>query len=213
MIMPELTILKDVLRTRDGNIFALNVMQDFYFMNSPKFIFSITNQSSHDSENGNKSRYAKMYLDAVKDGIPLIRKLKQGVSHNRSSQEHLELCKFYKGGKDYRHRYGVDVISRIFTMYAENGRIILKIEISKGEQKQTRNKSGQSVPGVVKPAGGSPIETVSYALSEDAALNLAFMLEKEFAAWRCALNTDFLYYPKKYSYHPSAQPEAHDEEE
>lgn len=211
--MSDLPIFKNVLRTRDGSIYALTLSQDFYFMRSPKLIISITNQTRQGSDGGSKSKYAKMYLDVDKDGVSLIRKLRQGVAHNRSSQERMELCKYYKGGKDYKRKYGVDVISRIFTMSAEKGRIFLKIEISKGEQKQTRNKSGQSVPGVVKPAGGSPIETVSYALSEDAALDLAFMLEKEYAAWRCALNTDFLYHPQKYSYRPDTQPEAHDEEE
>ena len=213
--MPELTIFKAVLRARDGGIYGLHVAQDFYFMRAPKLFVSITNPPRQDAEQEKKSRYAKMFLDPDSDGIHMIRKLRMGVSHLRSHTEWLDLCKIYKGGKDHKRRYGVDVVSRILTMYAEKNRIILKIEISKGEQKQARNKEGALVPGVVKPAGGSPLASVSYALNEDAALDLAFALEKEYAAWRCALNMDFLQHPEKYAYtapasssfgHPSQRP-------
>ena len=198
--MPELTIFKAVLRARDGGIYGLHVAQDFYFMRAPKLFISIMNPPRQDAEQEKKSRYAKMFLDPDSDGIHMIRKLRMGVSHLRSHTEWLDLCKIYKGGKDHKRRYGVDVVSRILTMYAEKNRIILKIEISKGEQKQARNKEGALVPGVVKPMGGAPLTSVSYALNEDAALDLAFALEKEYTAWRCALNMDFLQHPEKYAY-------------
>ena len=198
--MPELTIFKAVLRARDGGIYGLHVAQDFYFMRAPKLFVAITNPPRQDAGQEKKSRYAKMFLDSDSDGIHLIRKLQMGVSYLRTHPEKLDLLKIYKGGKDHKRRYGVDVVSRILTMYAEKSRIFLKIEISKGEQKQARNKEGALVPGVVKPMGGAPLTSVSYALNEDATLDLAFALEKEYAAWRCALNMDFLAHPEKYAY-------------
>lgn len=197
--MAELEVFNSILRTRDGGIYGLNVTQNFYFMRSPKLFVTITNPPAKDSTTG-KGRYAKVFLDMT-EVIGLIRKLKAGVAHNRSDQGKMELCKIYKGGRDNKRRFGVDIVSRIFTVYAEKGRIFMKIELSKGTQAMTKNKFGQSVPGVVRPAGGPALETVSFALNEDTALNFAFMLDKEYAAWRAALNLDFLYHQDKYAYH------------
>lgn len=195
--MAQLEVYNTLLRTKDG-IYGIIVAQDFYFMKSPKAVVTITNPPAKDSTDG-KGRYARVFLD-IKEVPMIIRKLKAGVAAIRNGSE-TELCKIYKGGRDGGKRFGVDIVSRIFTLSTYKNRIYVKIELSKGVQATTKNKAGESVPGVVKPAGGPPLEKVTFALSEDAALDLAFALEKEYAAWRTALNVDFFYHSDKYAYH------------
>ena len=199
--MAELEVYNSVLRTREGAIFGLRVTQNFFFMKSPKMCISITNPPSKEKGDG-KARFARIYLD-TEEIIEMIRKLKRGVAHTRTSQARMELYKAYKGGPDYKHRYGVDIVARIFSLYADKGRLFMKIDISNGKQVQTKNKLGQLVPGVVKPAGGPTLEAVSFSLNEDKALNLAFVLEKEYEAWRCALVSDYMRNPDKYAFHPN----------
>ena len=139
--MAELEVFNSILRTRDGGIYGLNVTQNFYFMRSPKLFVTITNPPAKDSTTG-KGRYAKVFLDMT-EVIGLIRKLKAGVAHNRSDQGKMELCKIYKGGRDNKRRFGVDIVSRIFTVYAEKGRIFMKIELSKGTQAMTKMMAGR----------------------------------------------------------------------
>lgn len=195
-------VFNSILRTREGAIFGLNVKNNFFSMKTPKITLTITNPPDKEKQDG-KARYAKVFLDPV-EVIEFIRKLQQGVRNNLAGQNNrAELYKIYKGGPDKKRRFGVDIVSRIFSVTADKGRIFLKIEISVGKQMQTKNKLGQSVPGVVKPAGGPPLESVSFALNNDSAMNLAYSLDKEYAGWRAALNYDMLVNPSKYTYHSS----------
>lgn len=194
--MASLEVFNPILRARDGGVYGLVVSQNFYSMKTPKLHIAITNPPK---EKGGKGRYAEFYINAT-EAISFIRKLKAAVAHNRQEQSRAEFFKLYKGGPDKKNRYGGGIVSRIFSLSAEKGRSYLKIEVSKGVQVMTKNGAGKSVPGVVKPAGGPPLESVSFALNDETALDLAFVLEKEYTAWRTTLNIDFFYHQDKYEY-------------
>lgn len=195
--MAELDIYKTLLRTKDGAVFGLNVRNDLFSLRKPKINVMITNPPN--GKSGEKSRYARMYF-GTDEMLILMRKLREGIQEAEAGAESRELWKLYKGGEDRKKRYGLDILSRVFTMTADKNRIFLKIEILEGKQLFVKNKWGKSLPGIVKPVGKPPIESVRYALSKDAAANLAYALDKEYAAWRSALNQDLLQHPERYTY-------------
>lgn len=196
--MAEIEIYNTLLRTKDGAVFGLNVRNDLFSLRKPKINLTITNPPNEKSEG--KSRYARMYF-GTEEMLSLMRKLKEGARLSQSSTESRELWKIYKGGEDRKKHYGVDILSRVFTMTADKGRTFLKIEIMEGKQLFVKNKWGKSLPGIVKPIGKPPLESVRYALNEEASLNLAYVLDKEYAAWRGALNQDMLAHPERYTYY------------
>lgn len=195
--MSELEIYSSLLRTKNGGIFSMNIKNDLYSMRKPKVMLTIINPANEASQG--KNRFAKMYL-GTEEMIVLIQKLKQGVRLIQSDSEKSELLKIYKGSEDKRKRYGVDIISRAFTVTVDKDRIYFRIELMEGKQLFTKNKFGKSIPGIVKPTGKPAFESVHYALNCDAALTLAYILDKEYTAWRCTLNQDLFINPRKYQY-------------
>lgn len=196
--MAEIETYNTIRRTKDGAIFGLNIRNDLFSLRKPRIILTITNPPS-DRMDG-KNRYAWMNF-GVDEMLTFMRKLQEGMEEITLETEGKEIWEFRKGGEDRKRRYGADVLSRSFTMTADKGRILLKIEIFEGRQLFAKNRWGKSLPGIVEPIGKTPLESVYYDLDEGTAENLAYVLDKEYAAWRCALNQDLFAHPEKYTYY------------
>ena len=77
----------------------------------------------------------------------------------------------------------------------------MSIELVEGEQSTAKNKAGETVPGIVRPTrGGQTIRRGSFGLSKDEVRYVAKALENEVAAWRVAMNIDFMNNPQKYDF-------------
>ena len=62
------------------------------------------------------------------------------------------------------------------------------------------NEEGELVDGVVKPVAGGVLQTSSFSLTAESALDIAYRLDREYAAWRCAVNVDAMQHPDKYQH-------------
>ena len=187
-------IYNAIVRSRDGGIYALDIVHAFYELDVPKLIITIVNPAPAADKPQN---WGKFFLD-IDELTCLIIKLRAAALHPPAAKT--EVMKSYKGGKNKDERWDVPVISRIFEVIAEGGKFFFRVTISRGEQAQVRNKQGELVDGVVKPVAGGVLQTSSFSLTAESALDIAYRLYREYAAWRCAVNVDAMQHPDKYQH-------------
>ena len=184
-------IYNAIVRSRDGGIYSLDIVHAFYELDAQKLIITIVNPAP----NADKPHWSKFFLD-IDELTRLIIKLRAAALHPPATKT--EVMKSYKGGKNKDERWNVPIVSRIFEVIAEGGKFFFQITILRGEQAQVRNKNGELVAGVVKPVASGVLQTVSFSLTAESVLDVAYRLDREYTAWRCAVNIDAMQHPEKY---------------
>lgn len=169
------------------NYGLLAVYNDLYLPPNRKFKPKIAMQGVFkraDNSGGYDTLWA--YLD-VAEVVNLIRKtrmVKNGV-----------ILESFKGGEE---KDG-NVYSRILRVDrdAEKGKVNYAFSKGPGETNYVMNKHGQRVPGVVKPKGKATLYG-KMPLSNEEAIYIAEMLDKELTAWRILTASDYKRNPAAY---------------
>lgn len=169
------------------NYGLLAVHNDLYLPAGSKFKPKIAFQGVF-KKNDNSGGYDTLwsYLD-VPEVVNLIRKtlvVKNGT-----------LLESFKGGEE---KDG-NVYSRILKVERDGtkGKVNYIFSKGPGETHYVVNKHGQKVPGVVKPKGKATLYG-KFPLSNEEAIYIAEMLDKELNAWRLLLASDYRRNPSAY---------------
>lgn len=193
----------NIVKNVNGGIFSVSLINELYHMKVPKIGIQIV-QPQKDG----KYSAAKSHLD-VFEANRLIRGIR---SINKVKPE--DIMASYKGGpdKNYPDAQGQPkIISRVFraTRKIEKQSVILSVEFLDGERGYTKNKYGQQVPGIVKPRrGGQTYLKNSISLTRDEALYVSDAIERELAAWRTVMGSDYMHHPEKYRLNYNSQTQA-----
>lgn len=169
------------------NYGLLAVYNDLYLPMGSKFKPKIAFQGvfkKADNSGGYDTLWA--YLD-VPEVVNLIRKTRMVKNGT--------ILESFKGGEE---KDG-NVYSRILKVErsSEKAKVFYSFSKGPGETHYVTNKHGQKVPGVVKPKGKATLFG-RFPLTNEEAIYIAEMLDKELTAWRILTASDYKRNPAAY---------------
>ena len=180
----------NIVKRINGGMFAIKGENLLFGFRSPKIVITIVNPASDKSGRYESER---AFLD-----VPEVYKLIHGLQFRNPQNPEAPILKSFKGNFDKKLQM---VVSRVFSVQPKGEYTNMSIELVEGEQSTAKNKAGETVPGIVRPKrGGQAIRRGSFGLSKDEVRYVAKALENELAAWRVAMNIDFMNNPQKYDF-------------
>ena len=137
-----------------------------------------------------KNKYALVYLDDFD-----VFRLAQAINSWDAVANNQVIFRSVKGGTN--KKFGGPVSRCLYVTVNDFGDFVFTVEIKRGEQEYVTKKTGERVPGKVKP-GKEVLVKCDIVLNREEALFIAYSLQREMAAWRNAINYDVIYAPDKY---------------